>query len=87
MDINIPLLDGIAATRLIKTKYFHVAVIGLTCHTRGDLVSSMTNAGAFDALPKEKALDLYEVMQRAVGNASVPSTGVDNPSPVTALRH
>jgi DNA-binding NarL/FixJ family response regulator len=69
MDINIPLLDGIAATRMIKTKHPHIPVIGLTCHTPDYLVYAMTKAGAFDVLPKEKALDLYEVMQRALAGS------------------
>ena len=76
MDINIPVLDGIAATRLIKMRYPPIAVIGLTCHTTGDpLVKSMTNAGAFDVLPKEKALELYEVLQRAVAGSTLPQGG------------
>lgn len=76
MDINIPVLDGIAATRLIKMRHPHIAVIGLTCHTAGDLlVNSMTNAGAFDVLPKEKALDLYDVIQRAVTGSALPQGG------------
>ena len=89
MDINIPLLDGVAATRLIKMRYPHIAVIGLTCHTAGDLlVNKMTNAGAFDVLPKEKALDLYDVMQRAVAGSVFPqggSTRVDPPPAGTAV--
>ena len=88
MDINIPLLDGIAATRQIKTRYPHIAVIGLTCHTRGNLVNAMTTAGAFEVLPKEKALDLYEVMQRAVAGAWLPqsgSAGVNLPPSGTSL--
>ena len=90
MDINIPLLDGIAATRMIKTRYPHVAVIGLTCHTPGHLVSAMTQAGAFEVLPKEKALDLYEVMQRAVACSLAPkgaSASGDYPSNLTSLEH
>jgi len=71
MDINIPRLDGIAATRLIKTRYPHIAVIGLTCHAPGALMAAMTKAGAFEVVPKEKALNLYEVMERAVGGSSV----------------
>jgi DNA-binding NarL/FixJ family response regulator len=89
MDINIPIMDGIAATRLIKMKYPHIAVIGLTCHTPGDLrVNSMTKAGAFEVLPKEKALDLYEIMQRAVISAPFPppgSTHGDHPATGTGL--
>lgn len=76
MDVNIPVLDGITATRLIKMRYPSIAVIGLTCHTTGDLlVKSMTNAGAFDVLPKENALDLYEVLQRAVAGSALPQGG------------
>lgn len=74
MDINIPLLDGIAATRLIKMKYPHIAVVGLTCHMPGDLlVKSMTTAGAFKVVHKEEALHLYDVMQRAVTSPLPPN--------------
>jgi DNA-binding NarL/FixJ family response regulator len=86
MDINIPLLDGIAATRLIKMRFPYIAVIGLTCHTPGDLVDAMKRAGAFEVLPKEEALDLYGVMQRAVETYSVSaSTSGDSPSNVASL--
>jgi DNA-binding NarL/FixJ family response regulator len=35
MDINLPKMDGIAATRFIKTNYPHIAVIGfsMTVHS------------------------------------------------------
>lgn len=69
MDINIPLLDGIAATRMIKTKYPQIAVIGLTSHAPDYLVYSMTKAGASEVVPKDKALDLYEVMHRALAGS------------------
>jgi DNA-binding NarL/FixJ family response regulator len=90
MDINLPLLDGIAATRMIKTRYAHIAVIGLTCHMPGDQVYAMTRAGAFEVLAKEKALDLYEVMQRAVAGSFRPngaSKSADSTLNVTSLKH
>ena len=90
MDTNIPVLDGVAATRMVKMKYPHIAVIGLTCHSSGDLVHAMTRAGAFEVLPKEKALDLYEVMQRAVGGSSIPQAAPpsgDLPSNISSLEH
>jgi DNA-binding NarL/FixJ family response regulator len=70
MDINIPLLDGIAATRMIKTRYPQIAVIGLTTHAPDYLVYAMTKAGASEVVTKDKALDLYEVMQRALAGPS-----------------
>lgn len=86
MDINIPLLDGVAATRQIKTRYPHIAVIGLTCHASGNTVNAMTNAGAFHVLPKEKALELYDIMQRAVTGSPLLPRGVpEHPPSSTAL--
>lgn len=70
MDINIPALDGIASTRQIKSKYPHIAVIGLSADAAGYLRHAMTMAGAFEVLPKENALALHDVMQKAVHAAS-----------------
>jgi DNA-binding NarL/FixJ family response regulator len=86
MDINIPLLDGVAATRQIKTRYPHIAVIGLTCHASGNTVNAMTSAGAFHVLPKENALELYDIMQRAVTGSPLPPRGVrEHPPSSSAL--
>ncbi|HEY6084928.1 MAG TPA: response regulator transcription factor [Nitrospira sp.] len=69
MDITMPRLDGIAATRLIKTNHPHIAVIGLSLATHGYNVDAMLKAGAFEVLPKEKAVhDLYGAIQRAVAS-------------------
>lgn len=56
MDINIPKLDGIAATRLTKANYPHVAVVGLTLNTQGYNLNAMQKAGAFEVLSKGKPL-------------------------------
>jgi DNA-binding NarL/FixJ family response regulator len=67
MDINLPKMDGIAATRLIKRKYAHIVVIGLTVAREDYLIYAMLKAGAFDVLAKENAQDdLYNTIQKAV---------------------
>jgi DNA-binding NarL/FixJ family response regulator len=69
MDINIPKLDGIAATRLIKTNYPHIAVVGLTLNTQGYNLDAMLKAGAFETVSKESAFEeLYGTLQRAVAS-------------------
>jgi DNA-binding NarL/FixJ family response regulator len=69
MDINIPRLDGIAATRRIKNSHPHIAVVGLSVNAHGYLVDAMLKAGAFEVLSKEKTLeDLYSAIQRAVAS-------------------
>ena len=66
MDIGMPSLDGIGATRLIKTQYPQIAVLGLSVNAPTYHVDAMLKAGAFEVLTKEKAVDeLYSAIQRA----------------------
>ena len=67
MDINMPRLDGITATRRIKEHHKNITVIGLSVHADRDFVDAMINAGAVDLVPKEKAADdLFTVIERAI---------------------
>lgn len=67
MDINMPKLNGIAATRRIKADHENIAVIGLSVHTEGDFVEAMLNAGAVALLSKERATeDLYGAIEGAI---------------------
>lgn len=69
MDVNLPKMDGIAATREIKRKYPEIVVVGVTSTPEDYIVYAMLKAGAFEVLPKEKALtDLYSTIQRAVAS-------------------
>jgi DNA-binding NarL/FixJ family response regulator len=83
MDISMPTLDGIAATRLIKTQYPHVAVVGLSVNAPSYHVDAMLKAGAFDVVTKEKAVDeLYSAIQRAI--AAVQPILILNEAPASA---
>ncbi len=85
MDINLPKMDGIAATRVIKRNYPHIVVIGLTSRIDECVVYAMLKAGAFDVLAKEKAQDdLYSTIQRAIA-ASNPILILEEPpvNPIT----
>ena len=63
-----PKMDGITATRLIKTQHPEIAVLGLSVDPKDFQVSAMRRAGAFDVLKKDQAVnDLYEAIQRAAG--------------------
>ena len=56
IDITFPVLDGIAATRLITTNYPHIVVIGLSTNPTDYLMHAMMNAGGH-LLQKDKAPD------------------------------
>ncbi len=50
MDISLPGLDGVAATRQIRELCPEVRVVGLSMHT--DMAETMKKAGAIDCLDK-----------------------------------
>ena len=69
MDINLPKIDGITATRYIKTHHPEVAVIGLSLIVQSNSEDAMKRAGAFEVVDKEKIVhELYGAMQRAVAS-------------------
>ena len=69
MDISMSQMDGITATRLIKTQHPQIAVIGLSVHREAHQIQAMQNAGAFEVLPKDSAVTvLYSAIQRAIAS-------------------
>src|SRR5262249_936612 len=53
MDIQMPRLNGIQATVLIKRFFPHIIVVGLSVHATEDLRQEMITAGARSVLSKE----------------------------------
>ncbi len=52
MDINMPQLNGIEATRVIKKKFPQINVIGLSVQDENDVADSMKKAGAVTLVNK-----------------------------------
>lgn len=64
MDVNMPRMDGIEATRRIKQESPAVLVIGLSVQNVGHVGDAMAQAGAVLVLNKEAAVeDLYQTIQ------------------------
>ncbi|MBN2163659.1 MAG: response regulator transcription factor [Pontiellaceae bacterium] len=55
MDINLPELNGIEATRRLHEDFPNMHIIGLSVHEKGRMVMEMMNAGARGYLPKTSA--------------------------------
>ena len=55
MDIQMPCLNGIQATALIKRFFPHVIIVGLSVHATEELRQEMIAAGASSVLSKDRA--------------------------------
>jgi len=71
MDINMPSMNGIEATAIIKARYPAVQIIGLSVQAGGENQQLMSKAGAYKLLTKEAAVgQLYEAVRDAARRGS-----------------
>lgn len=80
MDINMPKMDGVEATRRLKTRLPSTVVIGLSMHTSAHHREALKNAGAFAYLTKGSVSDQLKQTILAASRAERP-TRSDDPSP------
>lgn len=73
MDIEMPVMDGIEATRIIKSKYPHIKIIMLTVFENDENIFNAIQAGADGYLLKEVNLnDLHRgILDTIAGGATM----------------
>lgn len=65
MDINMPRMNGIEATRTITDDLSNIRIIGLSSISKDTVIEDMKNAGAADYLQKSRAhRSLVEIIRR-----------------------
>jgi len=87
MDVNLPVCDGIEATRRIKAHHPQMAVIGLSVHHATLVEPALMEAGGDAFVNKEAAADcLYAAIQTAVHGNRSPSQVGDTSMPISLPR-
>jgi PAS domain S-box-containing protein len=67
MDVNMPKLNGIEATRIIHSEYSEISIIGLSMFEEAEKAQAMHDAGAVNYLTKSgPAVDLITAIRTAV---------------------
>jgi len=67
MDVQMPVLGGVDATRMIKAEWPQVAVLGCTASNDGRLARDMAAAGAAAHIDKAKLSTLLLPTVKAIG--------------------
>ena len=73
MDINMPWMDGIEATKRIKQDWPEIKVIGLSVNTSPQLIDAMAAAGAAAFVSKDTAADRLYAAITGVMAVEVPA--------------
>jgi DNA-binding NarL/FixJ family response regulator len=77
MDVSMPGLDGVEATRQISRLTPHAQVVMLTMHADGDVMARAIQAGAVGYLVKDCSIDeVVATVRIAAGGESVLSPGL-----------
>ncbi len=67
MDVHMPTMNGLEATRHIKARLPHIIIIGLSINTSSPVADEMKAAGASAYLSKDTdPQDLYQAIQSAL---------------------
>jgi DNA-binding NarL/FixJ family response regulator len=66
VDIGMPYIDGIEATRLIHQEHPAVCIVVLTAHTDPDFMRACLEAGALGYVVKSRISDLPRAMRAAL---------------------
>lgn len=86
MDVSMPQVDGITATRRMRSRVPDARVVVLTMHADSDLVEEARSAGAAGYLLKDASgEEVVTAVERAIAGQRTISAGIGGPDPAVPL--
>jgi DNA-binding NarL/FixJ family response regulator len=71
MDVSMPVMDGLEATKIISRKYPNIKIVALSVHDDMKTVEAMIDAGAHNYLYKSSSPGLFLSVLRAVSKTQI----------------
>lgn len=69
MDVHMPVLDGVVATRMIKERRPEISVLGCSASDDDSMGRALTDAGAAAHIDKAKAATLLVPIMKAIASS------------------
>ena len=76
MDIKMPIMDGIEATKKATTLFPNIAIYGFSSYETQEYINKMLDAGARGYLSKSK--DNYDILSNIINNQSSANNAETN---------
>ena len=83
MDVRMPEMDGLEATRAIKREHPRITILMVTMHDNDDYMLEATKAGVAGYVLKDASRSELLATMRRVLNAEPPDSGTTLPDPGT----
>ena len=78
MDINMPNMDGLSATKYLREKHYQIPIHALTAEVDKDEIDKALDAGCDGVLSKPlNKQNLYQVLEENIKSSSKLATGRD----------
>lgn len=72
MDIEMPEMDGLSATRVIRARFPEARILVLTQHDSQELRAAATECGVSAFVAKENLTQVSQIINRSTGPSSSP---------------
>ncbi|MDH4275314.1 MAG: ATP-binding protein, partial [Gammaproteobacteria bacterium] len=80
MDVNMPVMDGLTATKILRQRNYNGVILALTANVAGEDIARCLNAGCNDVI--SKPIDRQEFLEKIREHLTPTQRTSENPAPM-----